>query len=157
MKITVSVRYLLNKNGQWFYQRRIPPSLLSRYNNGKTHILESLQTRELSVARKRIAALAHRDNQLWADMRRDPKLMSTAVDHDAHALIERWDLEPGKTPEWYEDDWFDQMTLKYGDAFHDIQTGSHSPERRDRLIEELIEPAERQVSTPERFCSGRPE
>ncbi|MGO9769760.1 MAG: DUF6538 domain-containing protein, partial [Roseiarcus sp.] len=36
-----------------FYQRRIPPALLSRYNNGKTHILESLQTRDLSVARKR--------------------------------------------------------------------------------------------------------
>ncbi len=64
--LVVSIRYLLPRaNGLLFYQRRIPPQLLGRYN-GKTHILESLQTRDLSVARKRIAVLAYRDNQLWA-------------------------------------------------------------------------------------------
>jgi hypothetical protein len=131
-------------NGLLFYQRRIPPSLLSRYN-GKTHMLESLQTRDLSVARKRIAVLAHRDNQLWADMRRDPNLMSTAVDHDARTLIERWKLEVGKEPEWYEDRWFDQRQEKYRDDFYDIQTGNHSPERRDELIERLVTPAEREA------------
>jgi hypothetical protein len=143
--LVVSIRYLLPRaNGLLFYQRRIPPSLLSRYN-GKTHMLESLQTRDLSVAWKRIAVLAHRDNQLWTDMRRDPNLMSTAVDHDARALIERRELEVGKEPEWYEDGWFDQMQEKYGDDFYDIQTGNHSPERRDELIERLVTPAEREA------------
>jgi hypothetical protein len=143
--VKLQVRYLLIKNGQWFYQRRIPPALLSRYNNGKTHILESLQTRDLSVARKRIVARADRDNKLWADMRRDPQLMSVAVDHDARSLIEKWDLEAGRTPEWYEEGWFDKMQDQYGDAWHDLQVDGHSPQRRDELIERLVTPAERQA------------
>ncbi len=48
--LVVAIRYLLPRaNGLLFYQRRIPPALLSRYNNGKTHILESLQTRDLQI------------------------------------------------------------------------------------------------------------
>ena len=143
--LVVSVRHLLNKNGTFFYQRRIPSDLQHHYGQ-KTHIRESLKTRDIAVAAKRIGALVRRDDALWLAMRRDGSLSPPVITHDALALLKAWEFELGVKREWYEDDFHDKMLEKYGADYYDIQVdpGLH-PEQRDEAIERLITPSEREA------------
>ena len=144
--LVVAVRHLLKKpEGSFFYQRRIPSDLQKHYGQ-RTHIRESLKTRDMAVAAKRIGALVRRDDALWLAMRRDGSLSPPVVTHAAQALLKSWDFEPGVKREWYEDDFHDKMLEKYGDDYYGIQVDpALAPEQRDEAINRLITPSEREA------------
>jgi integrase len=96
--LTVTVRHLLPKNGVYFYYRRIPEDLRGHYG-GKRHIRKSLQTKQLHIAAKKVAALAAADDTLWTHLRcpegQEPGLTARQTRKGAEALLRKLDLSPG--------------------------------------------------------------
>jgi hypothetical protein len=61
----VSIRHLLRKpDGSLYYQRRVPQDLIEHF--GRSLIRESLRTRSLPEAAKKIKVLAKQHDSLWA-------------------------------------------------------------------------------------------
>ncbi len=146
----VSIRHLHKKpDGSLYYHRRVPQDLIKRI--GKSLIRESLKTRDLSVAAKRIAACVRRDDAVWSAMRRNDSLSAPVVTHDALGLLKTWGFEPGKPPEDGRPDFNDMMLDKYGDDWY---------QARDRHeCNALMTPAEREAArllyeTPEQRNSS---
>ncbi|GEO15987.1 tyrosine-type recombinase/integrase [Microvirga aerophila] len=94
----VTVRYSLLKKGVYFYYRRIPEDLRGHYG-GKLHRRVSLQTNQPQVAAQKIAALAAKDDALWASLRSSEgqRLGLTTIQarEGAEALIEKLGLAAG--------------------------------------------------------------
>lgn len=64
----VEVQYLGQKNGVFWYYRRIPKELQAHFG-GKRFRRVSLSTRDAHIAAKKVAALAAADDALWASLR----------------------------------------------------------------------------------------
>ncbi len=102
--LILSIRQLLKKpNGSLFYQRRIPADLKLHYGN-RHRILESLKTRSLPEAAKRIKVLAKRDDSLWTTMvSSGGELAPPVIKHKALELLKSWGFTPGEPPQHGED------------------------------------------------------
>ena len=97
--LKINVRYLsTNKNGLFFYYRRIPQELRAHHGN-RTFIRKSLKTREVHLAAKRAAVLAAEHDALWTSLRsqdgRDLALTTPENRNAAKALLETLGLAPG--------------------------------------------------------------
>ncbi|WP_201829208.1 DUF6538 domain-containing protein [Microvirga zambiensis] len=64
----VGVQYLSQKNGVFWYYRRIPKDLRCHFSD-KDFIRKSLGTRDAHVAAQQVSALAAADDALWASLR----------------------------------------------------------------------------------------
>jgi len=84
-------QYILNRNGLWYYQRRIP-KIYSNYDK-RRFAKVSLMTDSLIVARKRRDVLVEADNQFWASLKEEAqvKYLGIATDHITVSAITRYD------------------------------------------------------------------
>ncbi|WP_154661121.1 phage integrase [Microvirga lotononidis] len=82
----------------YFYYRRIPEDLRSHYGEKRFRRV-SLQTNQPHIAAKKIAALAAKDDALWASLRssegQELGLTTAQAREGAEALIEKLGLAPG--------------------------------------------------------------
>lgn len=94
---TVTVRYLLNKRGVFYYYRRVPDDLVRHY--GKRFIRESLRTRSLSEAARKVRAKASRDDAVFSSLRsrrgQDNGVAAREVREQALKLLSSLGVERG--------------------------------------------------------------
>jgi hypothetical protein len=64
--LRITVKYLVQKRGVWFYRRRIPKEL--QRHHPQAYRYECLKTQDLQKAAKLAAALAAKDNALWESL-----------------------------------------------------------------------------------------
>ena len=64
---TKRVRYTYNREGYFYFSRRVPDDLLQHYDSRR--IVQSLRTKQPSEARSRAALLASKLDAYWAQMR----------------------------------------------------------------------------------------
>ena len=68
---SVSIKYVYQRGNTYYYQRKIPQDLLSRYP-GTTHIKVNLKTHEPAQVAKRVRDLNRQYESTWAAMRGNP-------------------------------------------------------------------------------------
>lgn len=77
------------KDGVFYYYRRIPKDLLSRYD--ETRIVMSLRTKSIKAASRSAAAITSRLDEYWMSLRiadlQIPSIISGTGHHDRHASI----------------------------------------------------------------------
>lgn len=98
--LKVSASFLQRRpSGLFYYYRRIPKDLLGHYGK-KQFRRESLKTTDERAAIKRVAALAARDDALWAALRthaaQDMGLTTPEAREGARALMAQWGLSEGE-------------------------------------------------------------
>jgi integrase len=154
--IVVSIRHLLRKpDGSLYYQRRIPAALKAHYGN-KNRILESLRTRSLPEAARKIKVLTKRDDSRWAMMRAslsngEQPLAPPVVKFQAEALLEKCTAATGH-PDINVDNLYDYLLTKYGDDWYSA-TGKGE---RDALMNPVEREAARLLfETPEQRKASR--
>jgi hypothetical protein len=90
---TVSIRHVYQRGNTYYYQRKIPQDLLSRYS-GKTHIKVNLKTNEPSQVARKVRELNRHYESTWASMRGNPDLQPLSVRESGVKLLARYGLKP---------------------------------------------------------------
>ncbi len=90
---SVSIKYVYQRGNTYYYQRKIPQDLLSRYP-GTTHIKVNLKTNEPSQVAKKVRDLNRQYESTWAAMRGNPDLQPLSVRESAIKLLARYGLKP---------------------------------------------------------------
>src|SRR5690606_36567018 len=93
--IQVTVPYTYQRGGTIYYQRGIPGDLQDRY--GSKRIKINLETSDIRVAVKRVAAINREIEAEWILLRASPESSPKALKKHAEELLNRWGLSPAPT------------------------------------------------------------
>ena len=91
--LTITLKYCYSRGSAFYFQRPIPVDLQPHY--GKKLMKLNLQTSDMGVAAKRIAALSKELEQDWAMLRADPESSLKATRKHAEAFLAAWGITPG--------------------------------------------------------------
>jgi integrase len=93
---TVSIRYVYQRGGTYYYQRKIPLDLLQRY--GGTQLIKvNLKTSDLRQVAKQVSALNKQYESMWASLRSNHTLKPRSVSEAAIKLLAKYELQPRPT------------------------------------------------------------
>lgn len=146
----VGVQYLSQKNGVFWYYRRIPKDLLAHYPD-KRFLRKSLGTRDAHIAAKKVAALAAADDALWTSLRspqaNELGLTTQENRRAAEALLATIGLAQGDAHrpklDGYHSDALDHyFEGRYGSRYLEKR---HDPQQTQEDLESLFTPVEREA------------
>ena len=88
MLATKSNTYTFQKNGIWYFSRRVPADLRRHYKTGR--IAYSLRTRSLRQARMRAVSDAAKLDEYWSHLRMtDPDLIGRSLLKSGYKTLSR--------------------------------------------------------------------
>ncbi|HZH52726.1 MAG TPA: tyrosine-type recombinase/integrase [Microvirga sp.] len=146
----VGVQYLSQKNGVFWYYRRVPKDVRA-HHGGKDFIRKSLQTRDPHVAAKKVAALAAADDAVWKSLRsptaQDLGLTTQENRRAAETLLASLGLAQGDAYrpklDGYHVEVFDQyFEGRYGARYLEVR---YDPQQTQEDLERLFTPVEREA------------
>lgn len=147
----LGVQYLSQKNGVFWYYRRVPKELQAHYQ-GKAFFRQSLGTRDAHVAAKKVAALAAEHDALWTSWRspsgKELGLTSQENRRAAEALLVAIGLAHGDAHK-DEESGLDHVEVldsyleaRYGQKYLRVR---HDPQQSQKDLEQLLTPVEREA------------
>lgn len=90
--LILKIRYSYQRDGVYYYQRRIPRSLENRYPS--KHVKLNLETTDASVALRKVSELNRRYEAEWSALLADPDASPKAAREQAKALLASYGLRP---------------------------------------------------------------
>ena len=94
--IRVTVNYVEQRRGIFYFCRRLPQDLRQHYPNNQTQLFFSLQTRNKLEAVKRAEFEASKQNALWKALREGWLEVGPEVNAAAVAMLDAYGLKPGQ-------------------------------------------------------------
>lgn len=89
----VSIKYVYRRGDNFYYQRKIPLDLQSRFGGG-THIKQNLGTNDLGLVARKVTSLNKQYESTWEAMRNNASITPTQVREAATRLLRQYDLKP---------------------------------------------------------------
>jgi integrase len=111
---SVSIKYVYQRGNTYYYQRKIPQDLLSRYP-GIRHIKVNLKTNEPAQVAKKVRDLNRQYESTWAAMRGNPNLQPLSTREAAVKLLDQYGLkpQPANNDESFRDGFIELLQGKY--------------------------------------------
>ena len=131
--LQITARYLLAKEGLYYYRRRIPDDVRHLHPGKNGMLVTSLKTRDPIEAARKAHALAKQHDALWDAHRRGDAVEGPEVQRAALAMLDSFGLRPGQSAEYrrvgIEPDRFLQELSHL--------SGGLTPDRDDIIAEDL--------------------